>query len=302
MFQDKNLDEWLEQLDNENANQRKLAALALGEIEDKSKYSTVMNKLIDIINNDPDDGVLVNSAVSLIKLGAPAKAIKPLIDQKKKQLESGSETEKLDSITSLKKIGASGELGKNLTINLMMDALTDDQWMIRWNAIAFLSQLLDKSTIKPLIVALDDENVDVQTNAARGLRDLIASKRPEEIPDSERKLIVKTLMKILENGEYDWTIKCFSIQALGNIRDALGVDKILERLQDDNENVRMYAAHTLGSLKLKKAIDPLLKMYQNDEHINVRKNAEEALTIIFESVNDEDTSKKAFFKLKKMFK
>ena len=303
MFQDKDVDEWLEELKSENSNQRKMAALALGEIEpSSSKYSVVMNRLIDIINNDPDDGVLVNSAVSLIKLGAPKKAIKPLIDHKKKILASGSETEKLDSITSLKKIGSSGQLGKELTMELMMDALTDDQWMIRWNAIAFLSQLLDETAIKPLIIALDDENVDVQTNAARGLRDLIASKRPEEIPENERKLIVKSLIRILENGEYDWTIKCFSIQALGNIRDALGVDRIVDSLSNSNENVRMYASHTLGNLKLKKAIKPLLKIYQDDPHANVRKNAEEALTTIFESVSDEDTEKKAFFKLKKMFK
>ncbi|NHI92447.1 MAG: HEAT repeat domain-containing protein [Candidatus Lokiarchaeota archaeon] len=303
MFQDKSVDEWISLLENEDIKSRKIAALALGEIEETSpRFSDVMNRLVEVLNNDPDDGVMVNCGVSLVKLGAPAKVLKPLIDYKRKQLESIKLEDKLGSIESLKKIGTSGELGKKLTFNLMVDALKDDEWIIRYNALAFLNQVIDEKAIKPLIIALDDENVDVQSNAARALKMIFETKRPEEIPDKDRNLAVKELIKKIEDPNIDWTVKCFSIQALGGIRNVLGVDRIIEILEkDENENVRMYAAHTLGDLKLKKAIKPLLYLFKNDSHPNVRKNAEEALMKIFDTIDDNDPEKQAFLKLEKMF-
>ncbi|MHA1784216.1 MAG: HEAT repeat domain-containing protein [Candidatus Helarchaeota archaeon] len=303
IFQDKTEEEWLKLLQSENVKDRKLASLALGEIDKNSKYySSVMNHLIEILNNDPDDGVMVNSAVSLIKLGAPAKVIKPLIEYKRKLLESEKLEDKLASIKSLQKIGSSGELGKKLTFDLMIDALKDDQWIIRYNSLAFLSQIVDEKAIKPLIIALEDENIDVQANAARALRMIFETKKPEEIPETERNLVIKSLIKILEN-DYDWTVKCFAIQTLGKIGDTLSIEKILESIvREENENVRMYAAHTLGELKIKKAIEPLLRVYQNDPHHNVRKNAEEALIKIFDTIDDDDPTKQTFMKLKKIFK
>ena len=290
-------------LDAKDPNERKLAALALGEInESSSQYSIIMNRLVELLN-DPDDGVMVNSGISLLKLGAPAKVIKPLIDYKRKQLESVKIEDKIDSIESLKKIGGTGEIGRKLTYNLMIDALKDDEWIVRYNALAFLSQVVDERAVKPLIIALDDENIDVQSNAARALKMIFETKRPEEIPENERNIAVRELMKKIEDQDADWTVKCFSIKTLGAIRNVLGIDKILEIMElADNENVRMYAAHTLGELKLKKAIKPLLRMFQNDDNTNVRKNAEEALMKIFESVDDNDAEKQAFFKLQKMFK
>ena len=293
----------MNQLNDEDPNSRKMAALALGEIEDKSPhYSDVMNRLVELLN-DPDDGVMVNSGVSLLKLGAPAKVIKPLIQYKRKQLESVKLEDKIGSIESLKKIGTSGELGRKLTYDLMIDALKDDEWIIRYNALAFLSQVVDEKAVKPLIIALDDENVDVQSNAARALKMIFETKKPEEIDEHDRNLAVKELMKKIEDPNIDWTVKCFSIKALGAMRNVLGIDKILEIMEPaENENVRMYAAHTLGELRLKKAIKPLLRMFQNDSHANVRKNAEEALLKIFDSVADNDPEKQAFLKLQKMFK
>jgi len=302
-LEDKSEEEWLGLLDAKDPYERKLAALALGAVEESSsRYSIIMNRLVELLN-DPDDGVMVNSGISLLKLGAPAKVIRPLIDYKRKQLESVKLEDKIGSIESLKKIGTTGDLGRELTYDLMISALKDDEWIIRYNALAFLSQVVDERAVKPLIIALDDENIDVQSNAARALKMIFETKRPEEIAESDRNIAVKELMKKLEDPNIDWTVKCFSIKALGAIRNVLGIDKILEIMQSaENENVRMYAAHTLGELRLKKAIKPLARLVKNDDHPNVRKNAEEALMKIFESVNDNDPEKQAFFKLQKMFK
>ena len=57
-LEDKSIEDWMNQLNDEDPNSRKMAALALGEIEDKSPhYSDVMNRLVELLN-DPDEVVV----------------------------------------------------------------------------------------------------------------------------------------------------------------------------------------------------------------------------------------------------
>ena len=71
-----------------------------------------------------------------------------------------------------------------------------------------------------------------------------------------------TLCKLLETG--DDADRCYASRALGTLGDATAVDRLIERLRDEDLDVAMDAAEALGNIGSRKAVPALLESLQND--------------------------------------
>ncbi len=88
---------------------------------------------------------------------------------------------------------------------------------------------------------------------------------------------VLALVKILKNSaRYDGYIRSGAARALGNFKESVVVEALIEALKDDNDYVRMPAARALGQIGDQEAVAALLPLFR-DTSWWVRATAAEAL-------------------------
>ncbi len=93
--------------------------------------------------------------------------------------------------------------------------------------------------------------------------------------DNNKYLLVPALIKIL--NDEDNQIKINAISLLVQQKDSRIVMPIANLLQDDNWKVRFYAANALGLVGDKRAVDPLLKRWNEEDVEYVQQNIVVAL-------------------------
>ncbi|WP_414620643.1 HEAT repeat domain-containing protein, partial [Calothrix sp. CCY 0018] len=96
--------------------------------------------------------------------------------------------------------------------------------------------------------------------------------------------LVEKLIKALQDEDSD--VRWYAASALGKIGDKDAVQPLIKALKDEDFLVRMYAAEALGKIEDKAAIKPLINALQHDDSVvrirrrgeaSVRSNAAEAL-------------------------
>ena len=188
---------------------RRDAAFALGKISDSSTVDPIINELNyekkDVINSSNSDigestieqlinslnneniDMRKNAASTLIKIGEPAvdmlinaledenwrvrwhsaeilgeiqdnRAVKPLINA----LNDENNGVRSNSIIALFEIGEPA-------VEILINALKDGEWRVRWQAAEILGEIKDDRAVKPLTEALNDENNDVRMAATKAL-------------------------------------------------------------------------------------------------------------------------------------
>ncbi|MBM4124113.1 MAG: HEAT repeat domain-containing protein [Nitrospira sp.] len=178
-------------------------------------------------------------------------------------------------------------------IEIQIDLLQDQDWVVRREAIITLGEMGDERCVEPLVRALHDGDWQVRDAAIEALA-MVGSPA------------VEGLIKQLR----DWDIRKYAIRALGKIKDErvldpligqlrkdefledatdalveLGepaVEKLVAAMKDKDENVRKQAVIALGRIKNDKALDPLIEMLQ-DKDWYIRLTAAAAL----EKIGDE---------------
>jgi len=151
-----------------------------------------------------------------------------------------------------------------------------------------VKKMKSKKDIEGLIKALKDKDEDVGTNAAEALG---------EIGDARA---VEPLIQALKDEHED--VRGEAADALGEIGDARAVEPLIQALKDEHEDVRGEAADALDKLHWRPsddsektlyllakqewdalvelgqlAVEPLIQALEDEDELNIGKNAIEAL-------------------------
>ena len=168
----------------------------------------------------------------------------------------------------------------------------------RYVAAFALGQIRDEKSIKALVDALDDKDMEVKKYAALS----ISKYTQKDEPSKGDVDIVGELIKFLNQTdvsdknfalsaigemkdkrardavlkEIDGKFKTQAIWALGKLKDERAVDAIIKELKHPDWHIRVAAARSLGSIHSDKAV-PALENNLDDENVFAREWAARAL-------------------------
>lgn len=259
----------LQALKDKDSDLRMGAAAALGEIGDARAVEPLIRALKDEYWN-----VNKRAEEALGKMGEPA--VDPLIHA------LGNESWGVRK----KAAAALGAIVDKRAVAPLMQVLKDEDSVVRMSAAEALERLgwkpkddlekanyliakkkwnelarLGETVVAALIPALKDEDSDVRKGAAGALG---------EIGDARA---VEPLIQGL-NDKY-WDVNKKAATALGKIGES-AVEPLLQTLKAESGVVRWGAVATLGEIRDKRAVEPLVRALK-DEYQGVNREAEEAL-------------------------
>jgi HEAT repeat protein len=192
---------------------------------------------------------------ALVKIG-PA-AIGPLIAR----LDSPDRTFRAAVSMVLSKIGPA-------SVDAAIAALRHRSAHVRQGSAWTLGQLRNGRAVRPLLAAVAKEtDADVRVAAAWALGEL-------EDPSA-----IDALTKMLE-ADPDRRARRGAAQALGKVGDVRAMEPLLGALEDGDAGVRAMSAAALGAVGNARAIPPLEQVLKNDNVVEVRYAAREALTTL----------------------
>lgn len=175
----------------------------------------------------------------------------------------------------------------------LVDTLNHKKARIRAAAARALGERASGEAVRPLISALEDNDITVKGSVIEALGQLRNTRATpyllELLKHNKRIIREKTATALGQIGDSgavpalisalkhrDWATRWKSARALGMIKDRRGVEPLIAVLDDAKPEVRFTAAWALGELgdpRTIKHLTPLLK----DAHVTVKLKAEEAL-------------------------
>ncbi len=201
--------------------------------------------LLRAMRYDNDEDIRKEAAFALGKITDPDSSLYPNENENfesPKLDESYVELSINELIDSLKdknwgvRINAAkalGDVGKP-AVEQLINSLDDENWLVRWLAAEILGEIGDTRAVEPLVNSLKDENNGVQSNS------MIALVRIGE-PSLD------ILISSLENE--DWHVRWHAAEALGDIGNIRAIEPLVNRLTDDNSEVRITATHSIRKIR-----------------------------------------------------
>lgn len=271
----------IESLNDEEPVIRRNAAKALGEIGDKRALNFLTESLYDV-----DMGVCNFSARSIGRIGC------------EESIDLLYELNENDD-SHLRICAIKGFYEAEL-IDPIINAVDDENSDVRKEATKLLGMMEDSTAVRPLINALDDEDSYVRKNAAISLGRIGDQRAVEPLTEAltdgnsfvEEKA-KEALFLILDEENVEEILKNLEKRVIS------GTDlfKFIKALDDDDPEVRINAAKSLGRTNNVDALSPLFNAL-NDKNIHVRWEAEESIAKLgkmfvndiiraFENCNDE---------------
>jgi HEAT repeat protein len=275
---EKDLDNLIEALDNQDDFIRGKAAGALGKLKNPRALPYLINhlfdsfhivrstvirslweigdpivivKIIDFLDNEPDASVRRDAVLFLGKF-KDARAIKPLI-------KSTTDSEFVVREAAIESLGFFND---PQVIKILIGALNDTSWVIRKKATESLGHLKDPLATKALIDKTNDPHTDVRKAAIYSLG---------EIGDPNA---YSQLVFLLESG--DWTIQHEAFFALGKIKDDRAADYLIQyiNLERKKPNPNFSTIKTticmLGEFGNEQVFDFLIREIERTENKNNR--------------------------------
>lgn len=152
-------------------------------------------------------------------------------------------------------VEAIGQLGDPRAVKPLIEALNDEEMLVRWNAIKGLARF-GEDAVAPLLRALDTADRFKRRNVVQALGELGGDES------------VDRLIRMLMFDESDQMVLVEVIRALDRIRDSRSLDPLITVLKMDNWEMRWRAIHALEHLGNPAAIEPLLEvMNEGDKDI-----------------------------------
>jgi HEAT repeat protein len=214
---------------------REWCAAALEAIKSKDAVPA----LVLAMKRDSAKDVRLRAAVALRALGA-AEALRDLLNYAEPEIRGMA-------VTSLAKIGHMESLSDVARL------MKDDDAEVRRRAVAFMGDVASENDCEEALVclaeALQDKETTVRSEALKSLGKI----KGERACDLARSAL----------KDQDWQVRYTAVTSLGEI----GHNKALDCLVDvmfgpDDEEVRAWAAWSLGEIKDERAIEPLKKAYK----------------------------------------
>jgi HEAT repeat protein/beta-lactamase regulating signal transducer with metallopeptidase domain len=239
-------------LKTSEAEARQGAAWALGKLRDRSSVEPLI-----LLLKDESSDVRHAAAWSLGEIG-DRRAVEPLTAA----LEDRDEDVRAVAAKSLSLINRHSDNENNGDDYSKNQALTENLKKTQENARAQLVPSVDDTEVKPLLDALEDEDVYVRDEAITALGRL-----------GDKRAVEPLIVLLRDQNVY---IRDNAITALGQIGDRRAVEPLIATLQDRNVYIRDNAITALGGLRDPRAVAPLVALLK-DGNVYIRDNAAEAL-------------------------
>lgn len=233
---------WLAQLTDENAQVRKTAVKKLGQV----KSQTVVSALIALLQ-DKASRVQRVAAWSLGEIGdiTALPALFNLLEDEDNQVIEAA-------------VWALGRLGQQLTgqeqqdnlVRALVNTLDKQNFLVRWAAVVVLRHI--KPSHSPELLDLL-ENKD---NLVRRAAAIVLAKTRDAAA-------VPRLLATLNSD--DWQLQVAIIEALGEIKPPAALPELLKVLEYEKEEVRRSTALALGKIGERAAVPGLLKSLNDPE-------------------------------------
>ncbi len=164
-----------------------------------------------------------------------------------------------------------GRIGDRRAFPLLSRLMLDHQQKSKWRqeAARLLGQLQDSSAAEALWMAVADDDRLVAQEAAVALG---------EIKDKRARLVLPTLMSSTHND-----LRLRGAVALARVDGAEAIPALIEALYGDDWELQTRAAHYLGYVGDRRAIDPLLQVAST---LHMRARAIRALGLIGRRIKD----------------
>ena len=266
-------------LDDRDAEVRKAAAQALGELDDPRAVEALMRAL----RTDSDAGVRATAAWALGEIEDP-RAVPALGDALRGdqdahvremaawalgEIESPQGVEPLRAglrdrspQVRLKVVWALGEIEDVAAVPALIEALGDADVQIRRTAAWALGEIEDPSAIPALVRALGDADSEVRSNAVWAIGEIQPDRAPAGLIDAA--------------GDSSTDVRKHVAWALGEIEDPAGVTALRRLIRDSDVDVRKNAVWAMTEIHAPGAYETLVELL-NDEDPEIRKAAAQAL-------------------------
>jgi HEAT repeat protein len=199
------------------------------------------------------------------------------------------------NVNSRSETSADGELGD------LINALKDKDAEVRLKAAQNLGEINNSDAVAPLIEALIDENWHVRQKIAWALgkigdprgNDQLSYLSVKDVDNDVREEAKKALQKRTFGGntvdmrsatpiikaltDQDADVQVRAAQSLGQINDTIAVDPLIQALNDEDWKVRQMAVWALGEIGDVRAIEPLSYLSVKDADNDVQVEAKKAL-------------------------
>ncbi|MCK5346790.1 MAG: HEAT repeat domain-containing protein, partial [Candidatus Heimdallarchaeota archaeon] len=244
--------------DNTHGQMTEIAAVkTLGEIGDQNAVPEIIKviKRHNVYNS--------NNAEAAISLGKIAARLKvPLLNTKISKILSElvssnlGQSEYDSPLVCASAAWALGDILDNHAGEALLDALKNENSVIRSSAAHGLRCTIGDQTIQALINALEDNDSDVRANVVEALG----------VSCDER--AINPLITGLEDSEE--TVREKVVQALGFFKGNSVIDLLITCLKDESIIIRSSAVISLGTIGGSKAIDALISVLRNDQNASVK--------------------------------
>jgi len=141
-----------------------------------------------------------------------------------------------------------GDEGDERAVELLIEALKDESSWIKIKAAKVLGKRGDYLAIEMLIKGLKDEDEEIRQLAIEALREI----------DTGEENVIDPLILVL--GDENWMMRIEAISSLEKIGDRKAVELLIETLEDEFYQVRNKAAKALGEIGDERAVPHLIKL------------------------------------------
>jgi HEAT repeat protein len=232
-------------LKDKDADVRQVAAKVLGEIGNTRAVEPLIFAL-----KDSDSAVRIVAIQSLGKIG-DAHAVQPLIDALKDEVANVRRA----ATNALVRIDAAR------VVEPLIAALKDKDKEVRRVAAQSLGEIGNTRAVKPLITTLKDPDKEVRRAAAQSLGKIGDARAVEPLIAALKDKDTNPLWAELEGKRT--SVRLLAARALSRIGTP-AVEALIVALKDNDSDVRILAAKTLGEIGDARAVQPLLSALMDE--------------------------------------